>query len=100
MVIKVDPENNEIDALCNLTNFRGLHVLEIGCGDGRLTWRYAGKTEHVTAIDPFAEGISRARKNLQDDLRSRVDFHQITFNDFAVVCEPSSFDLVILSWSL
>ena len=100
MAIRVDPENNETSALFDLVDFSGQHVLEIGCGDGRLTWRYAGKTAHVIAIDPFAEGIRRARENLPDELHDRVEFHHIAFDEYGVASEPSAFDVVILAWSL
>jgi len=43
MVIRTDPENNETRALFDLADFKSKRVLEIGCGDGRLTWRYATK---------------------------------------------------------
>lgn len=99
MTIRVDPENNETRALFTLADFGGQQVLEIGCGDGRLTWRYADRAAHVTAIDPFAEGITRARENLPEELQGRVEFHHIAFEDFAAR-EPSTFDRTILSWSL
>jgi cyclopropane fatty-acyl-phospholipid synthase-like methyltransferase len=41
MKIRIDPENNELRALIKIADFKEKHVLEIGCGDGRLTWRYA-----------------------------------------------------------
>lgn len=100
MAIRLDPENNETRAVFDLADFSGQHVLEIGCGDGRLTWRYAGRTAHVTAIDPFAESIMRARENLPAELQGRVEFHHIAFEDFAAASEPSTFDVAILSWSL
>ena len=100
MAIRVDPENNETRALFDLPDFIAQHVLEIGCGDGRLTWRYADRAAHVTAIDPFTEGITRARENLPGELRGRVEFHHIAFEDFAAASEPSTFDMAILSWSL
>ena len=50
MTIRSDPENSEIRALFDLVDFCGKHVLEIGCGDGRLTWRYAEAAAHVTGI--------------------------------------------------
>jgi len=99
MTVRVDPENNETRALLDLVDFTGKHVLEIGCGDGRLTWRYAVWAEHVTAIDPKADAISRAKENLPDELKSRVEFHQFTFEEFSAASEPSSFDTVIFSWS-
>jgi 2-polyprenyl-3-methyl-5-hydroxy-6-metoxy-1,4-benzoquinol methylase len=100
MAVRVEPEHNETRALFDLVDFAAQHVLEIGCSDGRLTWRYADRAAHVTAIDPFAEGITRARENLPSELRGRVEFHHIAFEDFAAASEPSAFDIAILSWSL
>jgi 2-polyprenyl-3-methyl-5-hydroxy-6-metoxy-1,4-benzoquinol methylase len=100
MAIQVDPENNETRALFDMANFSGQHVLEIGCGDGRLTWRYADKAARVTAIDPSARQIALAREHLPDQLQERIEFHSIAFEDFAAASAPSAFDIVILSWSL
>jgi len=100
VAIRSDPENNEIRALFDLADFNGKHILEIGCGDGRLTRRYADVVAHVTAIDPFEEGIRWAKKDLPDTLRDRVEFHHRAFEDFADVTESAVFDIVILSWSL
>jgi len=84
MAITVDPENSETGALFDMADLRGLHVLEIGCGDGRLTWRYADKAAHVTAIDPAAKQIALAREHMTDLFQDRIEFR----------------DIVILSWSL
>ena len=100
MAVRVDPENNETRALFELADFRGNQVLEIGCGDGRLTWRYADRAAHVTAIDAFAESIRRARANQPAQLRGRVEFHNIDFKDFAAASDSSVFHTVILAWSL
>ena len=74
--------------------------MEIGCGDGRLTWRYAEAAEHVTGIDPFEEAIGRANANQPDTLREQVEFHHIAFEVFAAARESEMFDVAILSWSL
>jgi len=100
VAIRVDPENNETRALFDLADFAGRRVLEIGCGDGRLTRRYAAKVGHVTAIDPFSRGIARAREKLPAALRDQVEFQNISFTDFASAAEPSLFGVIILSWSL
>ena len=100
MTIKIDPENNEPRALLDMADFNSQRVLEIGCGDGRLTWRYADKAGHVTAIDAFAESIARAKENIPDPLKGRVEFQHITFEDFAVKSKSSTFDRAILAWSL
>jgi 2-polyprenyl-3-methyl-5-hydroxy-6-metoxy-1,4-benzoquinol methylase len=100
MAVRSDPEGNETDVLFDLVDLDGAEVLEIGCGDGRLTWRYADRADHVTAIDPFAEGIARATRQLPRRLRSRIDFRRVAFEDFAAPSEPDVFDVTMLSWSL
>lgn len=100
MTIRVDPENNEPRALFNLVDFNGRRVLEVGCGDGRLTWRYADNAAHVTAIEPSAEQIAIAKENLPNHLIGRVEFRAAALEDFAAKSQSSIFDLVILSYSL
>ena len=100
MTVRLDPENNETRAFFDLADLEGKNVLEIGSGDGRLTWLYADRAAHVTAIEPFGESIAQARKDLPAELQGRVDFHNIAFKDFAAGIEPAAFDMAILSWSL
>ena len=100
MTIRVDPENNEPRALFDLADFNGQRVLEIGCGDGRLTRRYADRAAHVTAIDAFAGSIAQAKEDLPNELKGRVEFHHSAFEEFASKIASSAFDRVILSWSL
>ncbi len=100
MTIRIDPENNETRVLFDLVDFSGQHVLEIGCGDGRLTWRYADRAGYVMAIDPDAERIARARENMPHELRGHVELHHISFEDFANSSKSSTFDSMISSWSL
>ena len=99
-MIKIDPENNETHALLAMANFSKKHVLEIGCGDGRLTWRYADKAAHVTAIEPSAAQISLAKENIPSHLKDRVEFHGAALEEFAAKSPPSMFDLMLLSYSL
>ena len=75
-------------------------VLEIGCGDGRVTWSYVGKAARVTAIDPAANQIALAREQLPRQLQDRVEFHSLAFEDFAAARAPSTFHVVLLSSSL
>jgi len=97
---RIDPENSETHALHDMANFSGKHVLEIGCGDGRLTWRYADKAAHVTAIEPSSEQIALAMKNMPMNLKGKVNFQSATLENFAAKSKSSIFDLVILSYSL
>jgi len=100
MTIRSDPEENEIRTLLDLVDFSGKHVLEIGCGDARLTWRYAEAAAHVTGIEPFEEAIRRANANQPETLRDKVAFHHSALEDFAAARESETFDVAILSWSL
>jgi 2-polyprenyl-3-methyl-5-hydroxy-6-metoxy-1,4-benzoquinol methylase len=101
MSIQIDPEGNETNALFDLVELDAREVLEIGCGDGRLTWRYADRAAHVTAIDTFAEAIGRAKERLPGPLKGRVEFYPSAFEGFARSSHhPSAFDVAILAWSL
>jgi 2-polyprenyl-3-methyl-5-hydroxy-6-metoxy-1,4-benzoquinol methylase len=100
MAIRIDPENTETSALFDMVNFSGQHLLEIGCGDGRVTWRYADRAARVTAIDPSPKQIAQAREDLPSQLQDRIEFQDIAFEDFAAASAPWAFDIVILSYSL
>jgi 2-polyprenyl-3-methyl-5-hydroxy-6-metoxy-1,4-benzoquinol methylase len=96
MTIRLDPEDHEIGALRSLVaSFEGQRVLEVGCGDGRLTRRYAHEAAYVLAIDPDEGAIATARS----DLPSRsIDVQRLAFDE--VVQPDEGFDVVLFSWSL
>ena len=100
MAILEDPEGNEISILHEMVDFKDLGVLEVGCGEGRLTWRYAENVAHVTAIDPIAEAIKTAQDNLPNQLKGRISFIESTIEDFAVSAIEGKFDIAIFAWSL
>ena len=105
MAIQIDPEGNEIAALLDLAgDFTAKNVLEIGSGDGRLTWRYAHQALHVIGIEPKADKISLAVQNMPASLRGQVELRAQDLSQFAAEVEtsrpPARFDLAILSWSL
>ncbi len=100
MTIIKDPEGNETRALHEMIDFKGCSVLEIGSGDGRLTWRYAGKAAHTTGIDPSAEAIDKARLNTPAELRGRVSFLEASLQDFTASFKGPKFDLAVFAWSL
>ena len=100
MTIRVDPEENEIGALFDFVDLDGRRVLEIGSGDGRLTWRYAHRAATVTAVEPFAPSVTRATENLPQELVGRVVLRRAAFEEFAAEAAASTFDVAILSWSL
>jgi len=103
MTIILDPDNAETEALFSLAApagaepFRGKRVLEIGCGDGRLTWRYAAETAAVCAIDPDPEKIREAQEAIPATLAGHITFSATPIERFTA---RYPFDLIIFSWSL
>jgi 2-polyprenyl-3-methyl-5-hydroxy-6-metoxy-1,4-benzoquinol methylase len=100
MTVRIDPEGNETDALFDLVELEGREVLEIGCGDGRLTWRYTDRAAYVTAIEPFEDAIARANLRLSEAPSDRIEFRHIAFEDLAAASDADVFDVTLLSWSL
>ena len=73
-------------------------MLEMGCGEGRLTVGIAADAEHVLAFDPAAEAIAEARVPSQPNSRSASSIVPPPRRRLEI--EPHSFDLVVFSWSL
>ena len=94
----LDPEGAHLAALRRLADFRDQRVIELGCGDGRLTVSVAAEATHVLAFDPDVEAVERARRSLDANLAGRVDYR--VANGRAIDIEPGSFDLALFSWSL
>jgi 2-polyprenyl-3-methyl-5-hydroxy-6-metoxy-1,4-benzoquinol methylase len=96
-----DPEQAETQAIHDLVNFSERDVLEVGCGDGRLTWRYAARTRCVLALDPDVAAIEQARATLRNQpapMGGKVTFQ---VGDITTVDLPhAAFDVVVLAWSL
>lgn len=85
-----DIELRKIDEFVNLD---GKQILDVGCGDGRLTAFLAEKADKVVAIDPEENQIKAAKAAVQG-----VDF-QIGYGE-ALAFPDESFDLVFFSYSL
>lgn len=69
-------------------------VLEVGCGDGRVTAFLAGKSKRLVAIDPDAEEIQKGKKRNLTGVDFQVGSGEKTqFSD-------NTFDVVIFTLSL
>jgi ubiquinone/menaquinone biosynthesis C-methylase UbiE len=99
MTVRVDPERNEIRALKQAGTWRGKKVLEIGCGDGRLTLRLASLgPKLIQAIDPSADLIRAARKILPMGKAKQIRYKVGSAERLKY--PSNSFDMVVFSWVL
>lgn len=94
----LDPEGAHLAALRRLADFRGTRILEMGCGEGRLTEGLAREADRVLAFDPDAEAVESARTGLAPELSDRVEFRVASAEQLEIA--PGSFDLVVFSWAL
>ena len=98
MTLQKDLEKFETKILHKLVDFNGRRVLEVGCGEGRLTWNYARSVKQVVGIDPDPDAVRVANYDMPADMRKTT----------ALACASSlklpfpheSFDIALLSWSL
>ena len=88
----VDAEGAHLAAIFRAADFQGRHVLEIGSGEGRLTWGFAPLADSVLAFDPDADVVAAARADCPDELREKVRFEVASTEEIEV--EPQSIDLV------
>jgi 2-polyprenyl-3-methyl-5-hydroxy-6-metoxy-1,4-benzoquinol methylase len=92
-----DLDGAEARVLGRVADFSGRRVLEVGCGDGRLTWLYAPRAVSVLGLDPDEEQIALAQASTPPELADRVRFEAAEVEDLS---KTATFDVAFLSWSL
>ncbi|WKZ34192.1 MAG: class I SAM-dependent methyltransferase [Anaerolineales bacterium] len=98
MTVQKDPEGIEQTILHAFTDFKDKRVLEIGCGEGRLTFKYAGSAKRVVAFDPDHDSLRVARADCPVDLDRHVHFTGASAKH--IPFQKEIFDIAILAWSL
>ncbi len=100
MTVQIDPEGTETKYLRRFADFarsRSQRVLEVGCGDGRLTWRYANAAGQVTGIDLQADDLRVAMVDRPNNLAEKINFARA--DAIRLPFADGSFDLAIFAWS-
>lgn len=98
MPLVVDPDGVEIATIRELVDLRGLRLVEVGCGDGRVTFECARQAASILAVDPDEELVDKARGATPRSLRSRIRFE--VANAAEIELPKAEFDLALFSWSL
>ncbi|NWF63857.1 MAG: class I SAM-dependent methyltransferase [Chloroflexi bacterium] len=99
MPLQKDPEAIERKTLQRLLDVSNAMVVEVGCGEGRLTLKYAGSARQVIAFNPDHDALRVAKADAQ--LISGI--RQAQFTEASTGHIPFSketFDIAVLSWSL
>ena len=99
MSMQKDPDRVEINFLNKFIDLDAprKRVLEIGCGEGRLTWQYARMPGFTIGIDVDSDALRVATIDRPSDLENRVRFcnarsEQLPFR-------KETFDFAVLAWS-
>jgi ubiquinone/menaquinone biosynthesis C-methylase UbiE len=92
------PPGMEVRLIERFVQLKGKRILEVGCGDGRLTIQYAPEAASVVAIDPDPESISAARQAATDAGIRNVSFKVGLAERSRIVGGP--FEVALFSWSL
>ncbi len=98
MASELDPDGTEPQALLKAASFIDARVLEIGSGDGRLSFRYASVARFVVGIEPKMARVASAADARPSDLKGRLRF--LRASAMALPFCDEAFDIALLSWSL
>jgi 2-polyprenyl-3-methyl-5-hydroxy-6-metoxy-1,4-benzoquinol methylase len=93
-----DDAGVETTAIADLVSLDGKRVLDVGCGEGRLTSFAAARAASVYAFDPDEENVAAARSALTREHRERVRF--AVHGAEALNLARERFDVALCGWSL
>jgi ubiquinone/menaquinone biosynthesis C-methylase UbiE len=98
MTLQTDPERNESRYLHQFAEFTNKRVLEVGCGEGRMTWQYAKATQMTVGIDTDQDVLRIAKLDRASDLENKALF-ACAASEY-LPFSKETFDIAVLAWSL
>ena len=98
MSLQKDSDHSEIKFLRKFVDFKDKRILEIGCGEGRLTWQYAREAHPIVAVDLDHNSLRVAKVDRPSDLENKI--YLACANSEYLPFSKEKFDIAILAWSL
>jgi ubiquinone/menaquinone biosynthesis C-methylase UbiE len=98
MATEIDPAGVMPRAILKAADFRGARVLEVGAGDGRLTFQYAAEPGSVVGIDTKEPEIRMASQRPRVEPYGDVQF--LCASATALPFSAEQFGIVLLASSL
>jgi ubiquinone/menaquinone biosynthesis C-methylase UbiE len=95
---RTEPKGIELQTIYKYVDFKDKNILEVGCGNGRLTYQFADIAKKIVAIDPNEEKINQAKKDLSEALSAKLEFHIKSAENLSFIND--TFDIAIFSYSL
>jgi ubiquinone/menaquinone biosynthesis C-methylase UbiE len=93
-----DPEGVEVEYLARTGALRKRKVLEIGCGNGRLIWRYGDRAKAIAGVDPDFEPLTEAAASRPEALATPLLLAHAEAQALPFANEV--FESAIFAWSL
>ena len=93
----IDPEGIERRHLQKIGQLHGARVIEIGCGDGRMTWLYGYEAASIAGIDTDHDELQAALYDLPKDIPASILFAEAQAEQLPFT--SASFDAAIFAWS-
>ena len=97
MAIRMDTAKLEQRYLLDMLDVEDSRILEIGCGEGRMTGLYAEGARHVVGIDLVMDELKQALDTRPKHLTDKVDF--MAGSAIVMPFASASFDHVVFAWS-
>jgi len=95
---KIDPLGLESHAILQTTRFANARILEMGAGDGRVTFQYADKASYSVGIDTNEPEIHAAAMRAHAEGDHHVQF--LCASATALPFAAEEFEIVLLASSL
>ncbi len=92
------PPGMEVRLIQGFVDLKARRILELGCGDGRLTRQLAHFASSVVAVEPDPTRVAIARRTASSEGISNVSFRVGSAERLRVHSAP--FHIALFSWSL